>query len=67
MESEHTDIFEYTKELINNYRGGLFPLNDITYQLFIAVEKEVQIILPQYLASARPSDCKSKELSTRSC
>ena len=62
VESEHTDIFEYTKEWINKVnRGGLFPLNDITYQLFIAIEKEVQVILPQYLASARPSDCKSKE------
>lgn len=62
VESEQTDVFEYVKEWITKVnRGGLFPLNDISYQLFIAIEKEIQLVLPQYLSSIRPSDCKSKE------
>ena len=43
---------------LNTQRSGLTKsigvaysrVNDITYQLFIAMEKEVQVILPQYLA-----------------
>lgn len=47
VESECSNVFEYTKEWMDKVnRGGLFPLNDITYQLFIAIEKEVQVILP---------------------
>ncbi len=58
MESEHSDVMEYTKEWINKVnRGGLFPLNDVTYQFFIVIEIEVQILLPQYVTRVRKSDC----------
>ena len=62
VESEHTDVFDYTKEWISKVnRGGLFPLNDVAYQLFIGMEKIIQVILPTYLSTLRPSDQKSKE------
>lgn len=57
---EQSDFFEYTKEWIRKVnRGGLFPLNDATYQLFIAIEREVQTILPQYIHSH--TQTKSRE------
>ncbi len=45
-----TDLLSYTREwldLVN--RGGLFPLNDETFQLFIHVELCVRTFLPQHL------------------
>lgn len=46
----YSDFFEYTKEWIDRVnRGGLFPLNDITYQFFIVIEQEVQVILPDHV------------------
>ena len=38
-------------------RGGLFPLNDITFEFFVAVERRVKGILPDYVTGIS----KSKE------
>ena len=44
------DILAYTREWMNRVnRGGLFPLNDMTYIFFVSVEKEVRVILPMYM------------------
>ncbi len=54
--SEDTDFLEYTKKWISTVnRGGLFPLNNITYQLFIEIEKRVQTILPSHAVKSTES------------
>ena len=46
---DDTEFFAYTKKWINTVnRGGLFPLNDITYQFFVAIERQVKVILPEH-------------------
>ena len=32
-------------------RGGLFPLNDQTFNLFIEIEKMVRVVLPEHISS----------------
>ena len=44
------DLFSYTRvwfERVN--RGGLFPLNDQTFSLFIEIEKLVRVMLPKHM------------------
>ena len=44
------DFLSYTREWIDRVnRGGLFPLNDMTYIFFVSVEKEVRAILPTHM------------------
>ncbi len=47
-----SDLFDYTKvwmEKVN--RGGLFSLNNITFQLFVSLETIARQILPAYISS----------------
>ena len=46
---DDTEFFAYTKKWINIVnRGGLFPVNSITYQFFVAIERQVKILLPEH-------------------
>jgi hypothetical protein len=46
---EGDDLLAYTKKWIDQInRGGLFPLNDETFHLFIVIEKYVRQYLPKY-------------------
>ena len=50
VEGEGDDVLSYTRkwfDLVN--RGGLFPLNESTFTLFIAIESRVRVILPQHV------------------
>ena len=50
VESEHSDFLNYTKDWIGKVnRGGLLPLNDMTYCFFVAIEKVVRVLLPRYV------------------
>lgn len=47
---EGDDILSYTRKWMEKVnRGGLFPINDDTFHLFIEIEKCVRIHLPNYL------------------
>ena len=49
---ESNDFLDYTEEWISKVnRGGLFPLNDETFRLFIEIEKQVRIVLSEYMLS----------------
>jgi len=55
VRSEHEDVdfLAYTREWMDKVNhGGLFPLNDATYQFFICIEKEVRVLLPSYMAKS---------------
>ncbi len=44
--SDETDFLDYTKEWYSKVnRGGLFPLNDTTFMLFIEIEKQTRRFL----------------------
>ena len=43
-------------------RGGLFPLNEVTYTFFVSVEKEVRAVLPIYMGKQPDSKEEFKEL-----
>ncbi len=44
--SDETDFLDYTKEWYSKVnRGGLFPLNDITFMLFTEIEKQTRRFL----------------------
>lgn len=59
VDGDESEFLMYTKRWIEKVnRGGLFPLNDISFIFFTSVEIEVQSILPQYIAS---NSAKSKE------
>lgn len=47
---DDTEFFTYTKKWINIIvnRGGLFPVNDITYQFFVVIERQVKCVFPEY-------------------
>ena len=60
---EHSDFWEYTKEWIWKVnRGGLFCLNDGTFQLFIEMEKRVQQVLPIVLKKPQSDEDKLKDV-----
>ena len=62
VESEHSDFLNYTKEWIDKVnRGGLFPLNDMTYYFFVAIEKVVRVLLPRYVIKLSESRSQFKE------
>ena len=51
--SEESDLLSYTKAWLDRVnRGGLFPLNDETFCLFIDIEKSVRVLLPKHIASS---------------
>ena len=44
-------FFAYTRQWMEKFnRGGLFPLNDSNFTFFTCIEKEVQTLLPRYMA-----------------
>jgi len=50
VEGEGDDLLEYTRKwLVQVNRGGLFPLNDNSFSLFVEIEKCVRTLLPQYM------------------
>jgi len=62
VESEHSDFLSYTKEWIDKVnRGGLFPLNDMTYLFFVAIEIVVRVLLPRYVVKPSESRDQFKE------
>ena len=53
-----SDLLGYTKSWIEKVnRGGLFPLNDETFYLFIEIEKKVNLLLPQHIIGS--NSCKN--------
>ena len=56
---EEDSVFSYTKRWLDQVnRGGLFPLNDETFHLFIEVEKCVLAYLSKYLTTSKlDKDC----------
>lgn len=47
---EGDDVLSYTRRWMDQVnRGGLFPLNDSSFHLFIAIEKCVRTYLPKHL------------------
>ena len=55
---DHEDLVTYTKEWIGKVnRGGLFPLNNLAYIFFIAVKKEVKVLLPVYVVKQSSKSC----------
>ena len=56
VESEHSDFLNYIKEWIN--KVNLFPLNNMTYCFFVAIEKVVRVLLPRYVI--KPSESRSQ-------
>ena len=63
--SEDNDFLEYTKKWFSQVnQGGLFPLNHITYQLFIEIEKQVKKTLPGHAInkSSPPTDTFKEEV-----
>ena len=65
VRSEHEDVdfLAYTREWMDKVNcGGIFPLNDATYQFFICIEKEVRVLLPTYMAKSADSREAFKEL-----
>lgn len=56
------DILDYTKEWIDKVnRGGLFPLNDVTFLFFVSVEVEVRHILPTHMTKPPESSDAFKQ------
>ena len=50
VEGEGDDVLTYTRKWFNQVnRGGLFPLNDNTFTLFIEIEKSVRVVLPKHV------------------
>ena len=64
-DDDHEDLVTtYTKEWIGKVNhGGLFPLNNLAYISFIAVEKEVKVLLPTYMV--KQSSKSSHEFKQR--
>ncbi|SMN02542.1 hypothetical protein SPONN_1264 [uncultured Candidatus Thioglobus sp.] len=57
VEGEGEDLLTYTKKWIEQInRGGLFPINDETFHLFIEIEKSVREYLPKYLCKYSTND-----------
>ena len=57
-DDDHEDLVTYTKEWIGKVNhGGLFPLNNLAYIFFIAVEKEVKVLLPTYVVKQSSKSC----------
>ncbi len=51
MVGNDSSFYEYTKEWVESVdRGGLFLVNDSTFEFFKAVKVKVQLLLPQHLS-----------------
>lgn len=51
-----SDFLSYTKKWIETVnRGGLFPLNDETFHLFVEIEKIVRTLLPNHMIQVSAS------------
>lgn len=51
-----SDFLSYTKKWMETVnRGGLFPLNDETFHLFIEIEKIVRTLLPKHMVQVSAS------------
>lgn len=64
VEGEGEDVLAYTRqwfELVN--RGGLYPINDVTFTLFANIEICVRSLLPKHVIKSN-SDKLSKQMST---
>ena len=60
VEGEGSDVLSYTRRWLDQVnRGGLFPLNDLTFTFFAAVEKQVRSRLPKH--AIKPSKKTSKQ------
>lgn len=52
-EDNDPDLLAYNRLWIERVnRGGLFPLNDQTFHLFIEIEKIVRVLLPKHIIKA---------------
>ena len=50
VEGEGDDVLTYTRKWFDQVnRGGLFPLNDNTFTLFVEIEKSVRVVLPKHV------------------
>ena len=50
VEGEGDDVLTYTRNWIDKVnRGGLYPINDSSFQLFVEIEKEVRAYLTKHL------------------
>lgn len=50
VEGEGSDLLQYTRKWFDQVnRGGLFPLNDNTFTLFVEIEKCVRTVLPKHV------------------
>ena len=57
VEGEGGDVLEYTRKWIDKInRGGLFPVNNNSFDLFTEVEKCVRVYLPKYLKKKSGKD-----------
>ena len=56
VHSSHDELLEYTKEWIGRVnRGGLFPLNNTTFLLFVGIEKQVKRLLSAHVVKGPSS------------
>ena len=52
-DNDEDDFLAYTKYWINQVNcGGLFQLNTTTFQFFVSIEQEVQLLLPKHMAKS---------------
>ena len=60
--SDTSDFIDYTKEWMSKVnRGGLFPLNDMTFLLFVEIEKQTRLLLPDQLIQQSSTSDELKE------
>ncbi len=56
-DNPQSTLLEYTKSWLNKVnRGGLFVINDETFNVFLAIEKCVRVILPLHTYSSTTDD-----------
>lgn len=63
--SEHdSDVLEYTKEWMAKVnRGGLFPLNNQAFTLFVEIEKQTRVLLTSHMLKKTSEDLKDGVIS----
>ena len=62
VDGEGSDVLSYTRkwmEMVNC--GGLFPINDNSFHLFIEIEKCVRIYLPEHLKKSKSGNYSFKD------
>ena len=61
-DNDTDDILAYTKTWIDKVnRGGLFPLNNDSFRLFVCIEQEVKHLLPTFKAKSSADSHAFKE------